>query len=338
MQLPNQKVLQRLLNVYLCLYRYMQQRKQQVRFLIETAIFAIIFIVLLLSFWWLKKWSYTDRDLEKTNALWSESTRTDTSDTTASEIIDQILDQELHNEHFAANEQPTELYNIICSTYQQICKKTRRDGWFDISEQLIYQAIIIALIQQQDRSWINSSLLSEKIRFVLVHQDNESRRASAGHDYIKFNPYKSTDNKELRNVLTHELGHVVDFIMVAWTTAQKDTTYTEFGKATRSIDDPSIDFYSISWDGEQLRKKEASFKDFVSGYAMKWVYEDLAESFQLRRNHNDYFKQLAKTNATLQKKYDYFENLYNGVFFSKWLLDTYPRPDIRRWDSTKLMG
>lgn len=136
--------------------------------------------------------------------------------------------------------------------------------------------------------------------------------------------------------MSHELGHIIDFSLLKGNSSTKDAHFTEFNKATRSINDPSLDFYTISWKDEHTRKKDASYKDFVSGYAMKDIYEDFAESVQLFFNHHGYFLELATSNQVLQKKYDYINNLYNQQFFKSRLFPSYPFPDQRKWDSTKI--
>ena len=105
----------------------------------------------------------------------------------------------------------------------------------------------------------------------------------------------------------------------------------------RSIDDPSIPFYEISWLNESTRKREVWYKDFVSGYAMKGVYEDFAESHNLRINHNLLFQALAENNDTIAKKYAYFQDLYNNERFddntdSVQTASTTKRP----WDTTRI--
>ncbi|MBO4204046.1 hypothetical protein J5893_04475 [bacterium] len=45
-------------------------------------------------------------------------------------------------------------------------------------------------------------------------------------------------------------------------------------------------------------------------------FEDFAECHNLYLNHQDLFKQLAKSNSLLQKKYEYFDELYQKNYFS----------------------
>lgn len=60
---------------------------------------------------------------------------------------------------------------------------------------------------------------------------------------------------EFREVLTHEYGHIIDLGVIKGNSSRRNSNFTEFGKIQRSIDDPSLDFYQISRDGEDIRKQ-----------------------------------------------------------------------------------
>ena len=136
--------------------------------------------------------------------------------------------------------------------------------------------------------------------------------------------------------MSHELGHIIDFSILVGDARHKDATYTEFGKAQRATDDPSLAFYALSWYDERTRKRNVQQKDFVSGYAMKGIYEDMAESQEAYFNHNLYFSQIAQDNPVLQKKYDFFDDLYGGKYFHKNITPKKAHPSKREWDMTRL--
>jgi len=105
----------------------------------------------------------------------------------------------------------------------------------------------------------------------------------------------------------------------------------------RAKDDPSLAFYAISRISESTRKAEASFKDFVSGYAMKGIYEDFAESQNLWFNHNLLFQALANNNPILAKKYAYFKQLYGNKRFDDNATSVTRVSLARRpWDTTRI--
>jgi hypothetical protein len=170
-----------------------------------------------------------------------------------------------------------------------------------------------------------------------LYKDNSDRRGSAGHTTVKINSKKIPTSREYREVLTHELSHVIDLGVLVGNQTSKNYDFTEFGKVMRSTDDPSISFYQLSRLTETTRRREASFKDFVSGYAMKNIYEDFAESQNLRFNHNLLFQELAKNNPIIAKKYDYFKNLYTNKWFDdnrKTVMTA--QADVRPWDTTRI--
>lgn len=229
------------------------------------------------------------------------------------------------------------LYKSVCNIYSDICNKVSREGDYDPQDKLIYQLLIVYLINQIDERLTSQNSLRKTLSHIKIYRDEEERRWSAWHTHVKMNVNKIATPREFWEVLTHEFGHIVDLGVIAWTAPQKNANYTEFGTVEWSIDDPSLNFYEISWVNENVRKESASYKDFVSGYAMKGIYEEFAESKNLRFNHNALFYELAEHNDTLRKKYTYFYDLYNGKYFktdpnSISLIENDKRP----WDTTKI--
>jgi len=82
------------------------------------------------------------------------------------------------------------------------------------------------------------------------------------------------------------------------------------------MDDLSLVFYKISRDQESIRKAEAKKKDFCSGYGMSDPFEDFAECFNLYTNHNSFFRQIAKTNTVLKKKYNLIASIFDGQYIN----------------------
>jgi hypothetical protein len=79
--------------------------------------------------------------------------------------------------------------------------------------------------------------------------------------------------------------------------------------------------------------------DFVSGYGMTNPFEDFAECHNMYQYHRDVFAYLASTSAILQRKYDYFNDLYQAKYLSAnfnptdlTALDV----DVRVWDTTRM--
>lgn len=128
------------------------------------------------------------------------------------------------------------------------------------------------------------------------------------------------DDSEQLKVFVHELGHIIDIF------------YLKKG----FLSDPSDDFYLISWESFQTKKKGQKITDFVSGYALSNKYEDFAESFAFYVFHNEDFVNRAKGNPMLRSKYDFFrshvfrDDEFQGTSFELEPLKSY------NWDTTKI--
>lgn len=131
------------------------------------------------------------------------------------------------------------------------------------------------------------------------------------------------DDGEFMKVLSHELAHYIDII-----------TYTK----TQTTPDISTKFYTISWKNSSEKYRESKLSDFVSGYAITNQYEDFAESFVFYMFHNATFKEKAKKNEVLQKKYDFFRTYIfkKGEFVNKEYAVEPKTIDGYLWDTTKV--
>jgi len=110
------------------------------------------------------------------------------------------------------------------------------------------------------------------------------------------------------------MGHIIDLWYIQWTNIKKDNNFTEFGKIVFAINDPSIRFYTVSWESEKIRKAEAKKKDFCSGYGMTNPFEDFAECFNLYIHHNILFKEITKNNNQLTQKYNFIASILSGKY------------------------
>lgn len=274
---------------------------------------------------------------------WTVAERTPTS--VAKTVVDRdiaLLIKEIHSSlwHSAPSISPQKAkqkYAELCTIYEKTCSQTLRDGTYDRTEKYLYQWLSIALLQQVDTRLSTKQKTTTTLSELKIYQNDEERRWSAGHTTVKINSKKIPTSREYWEVLTHELGHIVDLGVIAWTSKTKNNIFTEFGKVIRAKDDSSISFYELSWLNETTRKKEASYKDFVSGYAMKWVYEDFAESNNLWFNHNLLFQELATMNPIIAKKYNFFKTVYTNKRFDDNPDSALVAKDTSRpWDTTRI--
>ena len=139
---------------------------------------------------------------------------------------------------------------------------------------------------------------------------------------------------EFSAVLLHEFGHVID---LGGLTGTLPAGTSEFWDGTTPIfeNDPSLNFYRISWTDATKRKKGGRSEDFVSGYAMSDPFEDFAETLVFYRRHGNAFREMMKGNESLEAKYRFFrDQVFSGEEFTG---DTQnvvftPRP----WDATRV--
>ena len=233
----------------------------------------------------------------------------------------------------AANER----FDRICSYYSDECNKTLRVGDYTPQDRLMYQWILLYLLSSIDT--LSELSINDSLDYVKIQRNETWRRGSASHHYVKINVDLIESRPELRNVLTHEFGHIADLWGLEWYWPSKHPRFTEFGKKQRSINDPSLDYYTISRQAETIKNDWASYLDFVSGYAMKWIYEDFAESFNLYLNHHDTFKLLAQTNDQLAQKYQFMKTLFdtNHLSTSQHSQELQKMNTRERvWDTTKI--
>lgn len=155
----------------------------------------------------------------------------------------------------------------------------------------------------------------EALHSLEVYKESEdSTRGKAGSHRMILNVNPIQTNEELLAVFTHEVGHIVDLGYL------KGTSELRSGFVDRKnyvpADDPSTDFYRISWRNSNVKRIESKRSDFVSGYAMTNPFEDFAETFLFYRYHGDKFRALAEKSVALQKKYTFMrETVFYGEEF-----------------------
>lgn len=143
------------------------------------------------------------------------------------------------------------------------------------------------------------------------------------------------DDGELSSVLVHEMGHIVD---TGLKTGNSWTGNSEFmdGELPIYNDDPSLRFYRISWENDKTIKVTSESTDFVTGYAMSDPYEDFAESYNYYLLHGRQFKEMAKYDVDLRRKYLYLKYfIFSGQEFDN-DPNELPNFTMRRYDSTIL--
>lgn len=144
--------------------------------------------------------------------------------------------------------------------------------------------------------------------------DPEARRGLAGGNTLILRCI-GMDDDELVAVLLHEMGHITDtgLLQSADFTSVEKTSFDDRGTLVYN-NDPSADFYSISWENN------SSFKSpeigFISGYAMTSPFEDFADTYMAYILHGPLFRFYAARDIDLKAKYEFMkETVFDGVEF-----------------------
>lgn len=118
---------------------------------------------------------------------------------------------------------------------------------------------------------------------------------------------------EFRAMIVHEFGHITDFLCITGSPRTGGSVFTVLTMPTFS-DDPSLDFYTLSWTDPVTQKHTAKPQDFVSTYAQVSAIEDFAETYAYYVLQRDAFASRARTNAVLKKKYAFMKQLFPAGF------------------------
>lgn len=60
---------------------------------------------------------------------------------------------------------------------------------------------------------------------------------------------------EYIHTLVHEIGHITDLGVLIGVAREYDKDFKEFSEPAFKIDDISLAYYGVSWQGELVRKK-----------------------------------------------------------------------------------
>ena len=107
--------------------------------------------------------------------------------------------------------------------------------------------------------------------------------------------------QETAAVLIHECGHIADLGALKGRSSSGKSKYPD-GNTPVYNDDPSVEFYEISWKNSKQQRADARSEDFVSGYAQHDPFEDVAESIIYYALHREAFEQRAIENKAIAAK------------------------------------
>lgn len=229
-------------------------------------------------------------------------------------------------------------YEDMCRVFSSLCSLVSWNWTFNRQEYYQYQWLFISLANYLDKTIAYPQKFSKTLKRISFHKDESGRRWGADHTKIRINTQIIPSSRELWEVLTHEAGHIVDFSVLAGSMPALNKTFTEFWQPAFRVDDPSFLFYGLSWKNELVKNADASYKDFVSGYAMQDPFEDIAETFDMYINHYDLFVKMTETSPILKQKFAYVQKIF-GTYKGHPTLSAKTRnldPSERLRDTTKL--
>ncbi len=275
----------------------------------------------------------------QTIEIWAKDTRVvdnKSEQQNLDQMVKEVLSSDGQTNHEVAGDDYRERLTQLCQTYQSSCDITNLDGQYTAKQKFSYQLMVVYMINKLTNFWYDPLVT---LRNLTINNYTKNKRWYANAKLMVLNTYQMRNNKEFLQVLAHEMGHVVDLWVVAGSSRQIDPNYTEFGKAKFAVDDRSLAFYAISRSNEDTMRGNMISLDFVSGYGMTNPFEDFAECHNMYQYHREVFAYLASTSMILQRKYDYFNDLYQAKYLSAnfnptdlTVLDI----DVRVWDTTRM--
>ena len=228
-------------------------------------------------------------------------------------------------------------FSKLCSKYKTICNKISRSGIFTDNDKSLKFAYVTYLLRSLDANITRWKDPSEALLAMLINEKNWSRRWSANWTTVTINLWWMKYDNEFFQVISHEMGHIIDLWWLQWSSNEKNPIFTEFNKAVFAIDDPSLEYYKYSRSSETVRKSWMTKEDFCSWYGMSDPFEDFAECHNLYLNHHDYFRKIAMNNSTVKNKYNFMSNLYGWKYINNSEAKYENRDNSYRvWDTTKI--
>lgn len=175
----------------------------------------------------------------------------------------------------------------------------------------------------------------DTLKNFYVRYNNPEQRGLAGKTTLIISG--NVPDAEFRALMIHEIGHVFDLnddqTCLGGTSANGISLFKD-GTDIIYKNDPSIDFYSISWQHEKMQRANVNAKDFVTGYAATDAFEDLAESFAYFILQNAAFKERAQSNRAIAAKYNWLNKHFSSV--STYAIGQDEWQGQVPWDATKL--
>lgn len=261
----------------------------------------------------------------------------DAIDTLMQQIMEDLDQSQTHGAAPGANDYQNVL-DKLCRVYPSYCTIISMPSWLSLQDRFFYQGISVLILARLDRYLTSPFKIADVLRKLSL-TNNAGRRGYAVKDSLTINLGSIKNYREYMEILIHELGHVVDLGVVAGNASKKHETFTEFGNQAFSVDDPSLNFYRLSWDAENIRKAGAWQLDFCSNYGQTNTFEDIAECFNLFLTHNALFRYFSTRSDIMKRKYNFWAEELDAKYFfdsEEDLLLVKANPNLVFFDTTKI--
>lgn len=228
---------------------------------------------------------------------------------------------------------------ILTCSEVWMCDKVHFGDWYTDKQRTLYYTAILEVVSSIQNALPKTTRISDVLFSVSLSNTIWDRRWWGWSKTIVINTKDISNTQEFREILTHELWHIIDLWVNAGVSLQLDQSFTLWWVAKFWVDDRSLDFYRISRDNTDTRKADATYVDFVWGYAMSNPYEDFAESFNMYIWHNDTFRAMTSWSEKLQKKYNFIQSIiWSLILGTDWKNVTTVNANAKRrpWDSTRM--
>lgn len=257
----------------------------------------------------------------------------DVADFVAEKVVDTLSDLDGEQNEFLMK------FQHMCLSNISLCAKIKFQWDYSAKDKYMYLATSIYVLRHIDSNIQFGKPVKTQLKKITINNDIWTRRWFANWDTVTINLWSVAGYTEFLELLAHEMGHIVDLGMIIGHSRYKSSVYTEFGMSVFEIDDPSIDYYKLSWQSEKIRDSNSKKEDFCSGYGMTDPFEDFAECHNLYLNHNAVFSYWAEKSELMRQKYNFMANMY----WWKYMFDS--TNDLTRaklnsswrpWDTTKM--
>jgi hypothetical protein len=144
---------------------------------------------------------------------------------------------------------------------------------------------------------------------VFVQFDRPNQRGLASGRaiilYAGFDLGDPAQRDEARALFVHEFGHITDIGCIQG--RGRELSAFVDGSTPVPADDPSVGFYSLSWESSTKRRADSRSADFASGYAASDPFEDFAETYAYFALQEPAFAARAAENPVMAKKYQWMK-------------------------------